>query len=380
MNVVGAELAVSVMLSSLVRRGICPNFVSTRGVFSSPYEPPGNHWGTAGKKKPRGGTYVSPKTKRLPKEPKKRGQYQYIRMELCREGDAEEFLKRQPDESLTPYQSRHILFQIAFALHAAAEKFSLKHYDLKLLNVFLQRVTTEKNGEVVLRYGLGEHIFSLRAPKDETVIAKVADYGTAKVDSTSNGQQVTIAQFTTIENTPPDFIIMGDKACQGHGHDNFGLGLCMLHLFTGHAPYEEILQDVECPPNLKEELRKIWEDEGDSEYSIVRSLVLANVFKDDDGHILEGEPDETLYHTLYKYLVLFGIPEASQRRQMDSKVMSVIKATLTSRSQRGKFGGKGRTKSDLQKFNRDRKKYSLSHGTNYYIARARGALKVSEQR
>jgi hypothetical protein len=120
------------------------------------------------------------------------------------------------------------LFQIAFALHAAAEKFSLKHYDLKLLNVFLQRVTTEKNGEVVLRYGLGEHIFSLRAPKDETVIAKVADYGTAKVDSTSNGQQVTIAQFTTIENTPPDFIIMGDKACQGHGHDNFGLGLCML--------------------------------------------------------------------------------------------------------------------------------------------------------
>jgi hypothetical protein len=71
------------------------------------------------------------------------------------EGDAEEFLKRQPGQVLAAYQSRNILFQIAFALHAGAERYSLKHFDLKLLNVFLQRVNHVKSGEVVLRYGLG---------------------------------------------------------------------------------------------------------------------------------------------------------------------------------------------------------------------------------
>lgn len=379
MSVVGAELAVSVMLGSLVRRGVCPNFVSTRGIFSCAFEPPQNCWGSAQNKNPRGLAYLSPKAKRQPKEPKKRGRYQYIRMELCDEGDAEEFLKRQPDETLTPCQARHILFQIAFALHAGADRFSLKHYDLKLLNVFLQRVKSVKNGEVVLRYGLGEHVFSLRAPKEDTVIAKLADFGTAKVDST-NGQQVTIAQFTTLENTPPEFMILGDDAQQGHGHDNFGLGLCMLHLFTGHAPYEEILEEVVCPPNLMAELRKLWEDEEDSDYSVVRSLVLSGVFKDDDGHILDGEPDEVLYNTLYKFLVLFGLPGPSDQRVLDSKVMAAIKKTLvpeTSRNKKVRNGNGRKARSDFQKFNRDRKNYSLSHGNNWYISRARDALLVS---
>lgn len=378
MSVVGAELAVSVMLGSLVRRGVCPNFVSTRGVFSCPYEPPKSFWGCAENKKPRGEVYVSPKAKRSPKEPKQRGRYQYIRMELCDEGDAEEFLKRQHEEALTPCQARQILFQVAFALHAGADRFGLKHYDLKLLNVFLQRVKPAKNGEVVLRYGLGEHVFSLKAPKEETVIAKLADFGTAKVDSTSNGQEVTMAQFTTLENTPPDFMILGDSARQGHGHDNFGLGLCMLHLFTGHAPYEEILEDVVCPPNLLGELRMIWEDELDSEYTVVRSLVLSDVFSDEDGHILEGEPDDVLYNTLYRYLVLFGIPDASSDQHFfQSRVMVAIKATLESRSNGGRKRRNGRKiKSDVQKYNRDRKKYSLSVGNNMYIARARDALKV----
>jgi serine/threonine protein kinase len=378
MSVVGAELAVSVLLSSLVRRGVCPNFVSTRGVFSCPFQPPKTFWGSAENNKPRGNAYDSPQVKYQPEEPTERGRYQYIRMELCDEGDAEEFLKRQPDETVTPCQARHILFQIAFALHAGAEKFSLKHYDLKLLNVFLRRVNSAKNGEVVLRYGLGEHIFSLKAPKEDVVIAKLADYGTAKVDSTSNGQQVTIAQFTTLENTPPDFMILGDEARQGHSHDNFGLGLCMLHLFTGHAPYEEILEDVVCPPNFLNELRKVWENDDDSDYTVVRSLVLSGVFKDDDGHILEGEPDEVLYHTIYKFLVLFGIPDPSDQRVLDSKVMTAIKATLVTKTNRSKKGRNGRkARSDAQQFSRDRKKYSLSHGNNVYIARAREALMVS---
>jgi serine/threonine protein kinase len=371
--VVGAELAVSVMLSSLVRRGICPNFVVTRGVFSCPFEPPADQWGSALNKRPTGDSYSSPKTKRRLKEPKRRGRYQYIRMELCDEGDAEEFLKRQPDEALSHTQARHILFQVSFALHAAADRFSLKHYDMKLLNVFLQRIPTDKSGDVVLRYGLGEHIFCLRAPKETALYAKIADYGTANVDSTSNGQGVTIAQFTTLENTPPEFLIMGNKARQGHGHDCFGLGLCMLHLFTGHAPYEEILGEVSCPSNLKNQLRKIWENDVEKEYSVIRGIVLADVYKDEDGHIIEGEPDEVLYDTLYRFLVLFGVPdEASWSTK--SKVISVVRDTLTPDGRRGKGRAAKRAHSDANKFGRDRRKYSLSHGTNQFISRARCAL------
>ena len=63
-NVVKAELAVSVMLSSLVRRGICPNFVAIRGMFSSEYEPPDNYWGTADNKRPKGPAYDASKIRR----------------------------------------------------------------------------------------------------------------------------------------------------------------------------------------------------------------------------------------------------------------------------------------------------------------------------
>lgn len=371
---VGAELAVSVMLSSLVRRGVCPNFVVTRGVFSCPFEPPIDQWGSSSNKRPNGAFYTSPRAKRRPKEPKQHGRYQYIRMELCDEGDAEEFLKRQPDEALTQHQARHVLFQISFALHASADRFSLKHYDIKLLNVFLQRIPTRKSGETVLRYGLGEHIFSLRAPKDQALFAKLADYGTANIDSSSNGQRVTIAQFTTLENTPPDFLIFGDDARQGHGHDCFGLGLCMLHLFTGHAPYEEILSEVSCPSNLKNELRKIWENDEEKLYSVIRSVILADVYKDEDGHIIEGEPDEVLYDTLYKFLVLFGVPDESSW-PTNSKVMSVIWATLTPDGRRIRMGKDARKKpSDANRFGRDRRKFSLLLGNNKYISRAREAL------
>ena len=45
LNLVGTELAVSVILSSLTKRNICPNFVVTRGVFTCQHEPPVAHWG-----------------------------------------------------------------------------------------------------------------------------------------------------------------------------------------------------------------------------------------------------------------------------------------------------------------------------------------------
>ena len=252
----------------------------------------------------------------------------------------------------------------------------MKHYDVKLLNIFLQDAmqggTLDGRPEfTVLRYGLGEHVFALRLPTKRALLAKLADYGTANVQASSNGQPVTIAQFTTVENTPADFLLQGDAALQGHGHDSFGLGLCMLHLFTGNAPYEEILEEVLCPPALKKKLRQIWQEDEYAGYLVVRSLILS----DDEP----DEPDETLYHTLYRYLVLFGIPE----EKGPFKVWKAITQALEgSDRNRGKTYGRntrnGRKEGpDAAQFARDRKKYSLSHGNNKYIARARKTLEVS---
>lgn len=382
---IAAELAVASMLSSLARRNICPNFIITRSVFTCPYEPPASRWGSAENKKPRGRSF-DPRQPlgRKPREPSAstRGTFQYIRMELCRHGDAEEYIKRLPNEVMSPEESRSILFQTAFALHVAADRFSMKHYDVKLLNIFLQDAVqgdlVDSVGDVtVLRYGLGDRVYALRMSSDRAILAKLADYGTANVQAASNGKAVTIGQFTTIENTPPDYLILGDAATQGHGHDNFGLGLCMLHLFTGHAPYEEILEDVYCPLALKKKLRQIWIEDEYSGFNAVRTMVLLDVDED------EGEPDETLYHTLYRYLVLFGIPEDKGSSSEGDRVWKAITQTLEGggRTNRGRPCGRsarqGRKEGpDAAQFASDRKKYSLSHGNNKFIARARKTLEV----
>lgn len=57
LNLVGTELCVSTILSSVARRNICPNFVVTRGVFTCQYEPPSSIWGSKDDHAPRGTTY-----------------------------------------------------------------------------------------------------------------------------------------------------------------------------------------------------------------------------------------------------------------------------------------------------------------------------------
>ena len=288
-------------------------------------------------------------------------------MELVNEGDAEELIKRQRDEVFEFDVARGLTFQIAFGIFAAAEKFSVKHYDIKLLNIFVQREPNATKG-LVLRYGLGSHIFAVKMPSSDPFIAKLADFGTANTVPDSNGQPVTMAHFTTLENTPPDFMILGDDATQGHEHDSFGLGLGMLHLFTGFRPYEEILETVKCPPHLKARLRNIWENESAGGFSVIRTVI-------------SDDPFETMYDTLYRFLVLFGIPEVKFQQKTCPKVWKAISDSLEpcnpSQGRIGR-GARKRTDTDVTQYNRDCKKYSVRNGNNKYIARARKSLQRAD--
>jgi len=391
-NVVGSELSVSVMLSSLVRRNICPNFVLTRGVFTASFEPPISCWGCAEKKKPLGGEYepnVRYSKPRLPSS-KDEGLYQYIRMELCRYGDMEEYIKSQPNSALPPEESRILLFQMAFALHVAGDRFAMKHYDVKLLNFFLQSANEGNVNQVehpftVLRYGVGAHVFNLRMITSRALIAKLADYGTTNVNPESDGQPVLLSNFTTLENSPPEFMTLGDAAQQGYGHDCFGLGLCMLHLFTGHAPYEEILESVTCPANLRKKLRKIWEDNKTGGYDVIRSVILVDVYEDENGNT-QGERDEVLFDTLYRFLVLFGVPEEKNQAKGGSRVWRAVRSCLGIQNEKSKSlrvtrqnGGTGKDVGlDFAQYESDCKTFSFMHGNNKHIVRGRTVLQKME--
>lgn len=397
-NIVGNELAVSVMLSSLARRHVCPNFVKMRGVFTADYEPPTTLWGCSENKKPHGSSYTphsSCAQRIIHDEPAvdKRGLFQYIRMELCQHGDVEEFIKKQPNLCIPPDEGRCLLFQMAYSLHVAGDRFGLKHYDVKLLNFFLQaannesNVVEEENPYTVLRYGLGSHVFNLKMATSRALIAKLADFGTANTRPESNGQPVMLNNFTTLENTPPDFMILGDAALQGYGHDCFGLGLCMLHLFTGNAPYEEILESVKCPLNFKKKLKKVWEGKRSSSgYTVIRSVITLDVWEDEYGNI-EGQPDETLYDTLYRYLVLFGIPEHKFQFKEGCKVWDAISSCLETanekspnkirrsrRNNNNEIRGNKNVGLDVAQFQADCELFSLLHGKNMHITRARDNL------
>jgi hypothetical protein len=184
------------------------------------------------------------------------------------------------------------------------------------------------------------------------LIAKLADYGTSVLKTNADGLRITARQFTTLENTPPDYLILGNNAKQGHC---FGLGLCMLHLFTGHEPYEVILESVVCPVTLKSKLRDIWHGKS---HDVIGSVM---VNKGHDGAEVE---DETLFNTLYRFLVLFGIPSDKFGYRKNAKVWRAISSTLLKEGL------------DAKAFKSDRQLFSLTDGCNKFIVNARRRLEV----
>jgi hypothetical protein len=84
-------------------------------------------------------------------------------------------------------------------------------------------------------------------------------------------------------------------------------------LGAGYEPYEELLKDVYCPTHLKVNLRLIWEAEEDGPYGVIREVIESLADPDEDEQLNGGtnrgsSPGDVLYDTLYRYLVLFGIP------------------------------------------------------------------------
>ena len=277
-------------------------------------------------------------------------------MELCKLGDVEEYLKEQVGKAIPGEECKIMMFQMAFSLFAAKEQLGLMHYDVKNLNFLLQdgNAGNEEgsHSSVCLEYSLGDDVYGVNMERSRAVILKLADYGTSDMKAKPQESTIGLGNFTTLENSPPEFMILGERCKQGHDHDNFGLGLCMFHLFSGNAPYEEILEDVKCGPSLKSELSRIWEDERDENFGVIRSLINAEVYDEGD------EKDFTLHDTLYRFIVLFGRPKNFGGKEAQ-KVFQAI--------DRGLEG-------DEEAFEEHSRLFNLDRGINYIVAAAREKL------
>jgi hypothetical protein len=146
-------------------------------------------------------------------------------------------------------------------------------------------------GGATLRYGLFGSTYEFELDAAQAEVAVLADFGTAEIADETMGQPIAPRHFTTLENTPPDFLLSGG-ARQGFEADCFALGLCLVHLLTGQAPYEELVEDLRCPDGLRDELHAVWCAEDDETFAAVRE----HARSDDDG---------VLADTLYRYICLF---------------------------------------------------------------------------
>jgi len=345
-----------------------------------------------------------------------------LRMELCEGGDVEELLREQEGgedgkgkvalASTNPLtganQARDLMLQMLASCSVARQRLRLRHYDLKLLNFLLARTSQLDAGQdseppasahaskgstdtcpnVRLSYLRGSDgaTLAVDVPSDGWVI-KMADFGTADWSPQTLNAPVTVAQFTTFENSAPELLIQGDAALQGYPLDTWQLGLCFLHVLTGSMPYEEVLEEAVCPPDVRAGLDAVWKSgrrrgrdpsKGGS-YSVVWTADRS----DEDG---------VLADTLWRYLVLLGPPPVDgilQGKRIEGHGLSChSQAAYIVRMLRKAAGaddsayptaGVGMPGLDaaMEAYTRDAGLFSLVNGTHPLISRARERAAVA---
>lgn len=254
------ELEISLVCSSLFDLNICPNLIKVHSVFQSEFNAPEDLW-----KKSTGRPFLPSLHLMAPVAVPKlssliRGKYQYIRMEFCKGGDLESFVRDKQHISVSTITS--FLFQMLYALYTCREKLSLRHFDIKLLNFFVTtgsslisadgrsdhfRTASESvfgKATIPLEIGFGNRIFDIPCRHDELDVVKLADFGTSVIGAGMLGDRIGVNQFTTLENTPIEYLVCGSDARQAYSADTFCLGLSFLHLLTGERSCSHIRYDA----------------------------------------------------------------------------------------------------------------------------------------
>jgi serine/threonine protein kinase len=359
------EIWVTHLLGKLAALGRCPHYLQLHSCFRSASAPPEQWACTGGGGSPSARASAeqdenAPPVGRLRRTARKParstgragGCYQYVVMQYAEGGDMEEACKALPGMVWPVDQLPHLAFQMLFSLHVAQVELQMRHYDVKLLNFFLTSPAAALGGpaaavdgpasaaresagcgEVRLRYSVLGADYLLRLDASAPSLAVLADFGTADISPSTLGAAVAACNFTTLENTPPEFLLCGAAARQGFEADAWGMALCLLHLLTGRAPYEELLATVRCPADLRRSLEAVWAGAGSPSGARAGAPAAcggaggqayeAEVGSGAEqgecdgasmygavGQVLETDEEGVLADTLYRYLCLFG-PETA---------------------------------------------------------------------
>lgn len=116
-----------------------------------------------------------------------------------------------------------------------------------------------------------------------------------------------VLQFTTLENTPPEYLFLGSHARECYSADTFCLGLSFLHLLAGEEPYEEHLRAVRCPPLLLARLKRLWTASSASSQYRVIAEVIQSLDAPSDSSEASMNIKNVLYDTFYRYMVMFDL-------------------------------------------------------------------------
>eukprot|EP00501_MAST-03F_sp_TOSAG23-6_P001683 GSMAST32.ASY1.ANO1.1754.1 assembled CDS len=240
-SVVRQEIHAGLLLSELVDNEICPHFVELYQIFQFAYDAPKHCWGSRKCRTPLGMEcpYSSDSIDqnntmihemKIPEPPSSDSHraWQFLRMELCDGQDLEEYLRQDPSHQIQASQLPGIFLQMVSSLYVSRIRFGMCHYDIKLLNFLLK-------SEAAVQRDRRNPTPNPNNQNKTSVISylKLADYGTVDMSEENSGKPI-----THVQNTPPDFLIIGDYAAQGFAADTWGLGLCLVHLLTGHVRFQ----------------------------------------------------------------------------------------------------------------------------------------------
>lgn len=336
-GVAKVEMEISLMCSLLATMKICPNMIKVHAMFQAEHDVTvWRPWAVESMHDLQSLPPVDAKTVYKKTFAAKKGRYQYCQMEFCSGGDVEELVRKEKVLGLE--EVRSFLFQMFFAMYAARESLALRHYDIKLLNFFAtndvdssllplsslsaastspETAPSSSAAEAAaaaapqMIVGFGKHLFRIDGSASHRPgIVKMADFGTSTVGSETLGTPITVQQFTTLENTPMEFLLLGGSARQSYASDTFCLGLSFLHLLTGFEPYEVLLADVRCPGVLKERLNEIWDEKQPGNPYHVIFMTIQSLQAPDDPELSTLSQDDTiqdiLCDTLYRFFVLLG--------------------------------------------------------------------------
>ena len=150
------------------------------------------------------------------KKPKEKGTFLFIRMELCERGDLETYIKEEcHDQVLHETCVLSYFFQMVYALYIAKYIYHMRHYDIKLLNFFVKEMTSSQeyhSDDVVnVIYTIDSVPYTLTYNVKDALWMKLADYGTSDLCEDNIGLPVTFDHYNTIENTPLELLIGGNK-------------------------------------------------------------------------------------------------------------------------------------------------------------------------